>query len=63
MGFAVTATWFPAQTGFAEAVMVSDTGNNGLTIIIITLEMAGEPDEQSSLVVTSQVTWSLFTGV
>ena len=41
MGCAVNRTVFPAQTGFKEDVILSETGICGLTIMVMALEVAG----------------------
>jgi hypothetical protein len=40
-GIAVYVTPVPAQTGLAEAVIITLTGSNGLTVILLTLDTAG----------------------
>ena len=62
-GMAVNVTLVPAQTGLAEAVMETLTGINGFTIMVIVLELAGEPVAQVSFEVSVQITWSLFNGI
>ena len=62
-GMAVYVTEVPAQTGLADAAMETLTGNNGLTIIVIVFDMAGEPVAQVSFDARVQVTWSLVNGM
>jgi hypothetical protein len=50
----VYVTDVPAQTGFADAVMVTLTGNAGLTVIVITFEVAGFPVGQTAFEVSTQ---------
>ena len=42
-GVAVKVTEVPAHTGFADAAIVTLTASNGLTVIVITLDVAGFP--------------------
>ena len=55
-------TEVPAQTLLAEAVIVTLTGNNGLTVMVIVLEVAGLPEIQVALEVKTQVIASPVTG-
>ena len=48
----------PAQTGFAEAAMLTLTGKIGFTVIVTVLLVAGLPLVQVSLDVSTQVTRS-----
>ena len=61
VGVAVKVTEVPAQTGSAEAPMVTLTGRFGLTIMLIVFEVAGLPVAQVAFEVSTQVTISLFT--
>jgi hypothetical protein len=63
IGFAWNVTDDPAQTGFAEVLMVILTDMFGLTVIVIVLEVAGFPLAQTALEVRIQVTRSPDTGV
>jgi hypothetical protein len=58
----VNVTEVPAQTGLAEDVMVMLTGNNGFTVMITGLEIAGEPVAQVALEVRMHLITSLLTG-
>ena len=40
-GVAVNVIGVPLQTGFADALMVTETGWEGLTVIVMVLLMAG----------------------
>ena len=62
-GVAVKVTLVPAQTGLADVVMETLTGINGFTIMVIALDMAGEPVAQVSSEVRVQVTWSFVNGI
>ena len=53
----------PAQTGFAEGEMETLTGNNGVTVIVTVLDVAGLPVGQTTLEVSMHVTTSLLTGI
>ena len=55
MGTAVYVTEVPVQTGFADAVMETLTGSNGLTVIVIVFDVAGFPVAQLRLEVNTQV--------
>jgi len=59
----VKLTGFPWQTGFGEAVMVTVTGMELLTVIVKMFEMAGLPDKQDKLDVRMTDIRSLFAGV
>ena len=61
-GVAVKVTLVPAQTGLAEAPMDTLTGNIGFTVIAMVLDVAGFPEVQAALDVSTHVTWSLFNG-
>ena len=56
-------TDIPAQTGFAEAAIVTLTGRIGLTVIVTVLDVAGFPDGQVALEVSKQVIASAFAGI
>ena len=62
-GVAMNVTDVPSQTGFADALIVTITGNRGLTVMVIALEVAGLPVVQAALDVSTQVTVSPLTGV
>jgi hypothetical protein len=62
VGVAVKVTLVPAQTGFAEAAIETETGSNGLMVMVIALEVAGLPVGQAMFDVSLQVITSLFTG-
>ena len=62
-GEAVNVTEVPSQTGFADAVIVTLTGNRGLTVMVTALDVAGLPVVQRALEVSTQVITSPFTGV
>ena len=53
----------PAQTGFADGVMVILTGNDVLTVIVTVFEVAGLPLGQVAFEVKTQVTASRFNGI
>ena len=59
----VKLTTVPAQIVFADSAIVILTGNNGLTIMITVLEVAGVLMAQVALDVSTQMTASLFTGI
>jgi len=59
----VKVTDVPVQTGFAEGVMETLTGNNEFTVIVTVLDVAGLPVGQTTLEVSTQVTASRFTGI
>ena len=63
VGVAVKVTEVPAQTGLAEAPMVTLTGRLGLTVMLTVLEVVGLPVAQFAFEVSSQVTASPFAGV
>jgi hypothetical protein len=56
-------TSVPAQTGLAEATIVTLTGKLALTVMVTVFEVAGLSVAQVALDVSITVTWSLFTGV
>jgi hypothetical protein len=58
----VKVTWVPAQTWFADSVIVMLTGRNGFTVIAISFDTAGFPEAQDSLDVTIQATTIPFAG-
>jgi len=43
-GVAVKLTLVPVHTGLAEAVMLTDTGRPGMTLIVTVFEVAGLPE-------------------
>ena len=53
----------PAQTGLADAAMVTLTGSSGFTVMVTVLEVAGLPVVHVSLEVSTQVTVLPFAGV
>jgi hypothetical protein len=59
----VKDTDVPAQIGFADGAIDTLTGNNGLTVMVSELDVAGFPVAQVALDVITQVTASLFTGI
>ena len=59
---AVNVTEPPEQTGFAEAVMVTLTGNTGFTVIVRVFDVAGLPVAQVALDVSEHVTVFPFAG-
>ncbi len=61
-GNAVKITEVPAQTGFADAVMVTETGKFGFTVMQTWFEVAGFPVVQVLLEFRLQVMQSPFTG-
>ena len=61
-GVAVKVTEVPAQTGFADGAMDTLTGNNGLTVMFTTFEVAGFPLAHGSLDVKTQEIASPFAG-
>ena len=62
VGVAVKITEKPEQTGFSEDAIVTETGEGGYTVMVITLEVSGLFDEQVALEVKMQMIWSPFTG-
>ena len=50
-----------APDGLADITTL--TGNNGLTIMVMVLEVAGFPEGQTTLELRTQVIPSLFTSV
>ena len=63
VGLAVKVTKVPAQTGLAEAAIVTLTGKFGFTVMVAVLEVAGLPVAQVALEVNMQVTASALTGI
>ena len=63
VGVAVKITGLPAHTGFKEGVIFTETGNTGLTIMIILFEVSGLLEAQVSTDVRIQETWSPVTGL
>ena len=61
-GKAEKVTEVPAQTGFAEAVMVTETGKFGFTVIQTWFEVAGFPIVQVLLEFRLQLMQSPLTG-
>ena len=62
-GVAVKVTWVPAQTGLAEGAIVTLTGSWGFTVMVTVLDVAGLPVAQVTLLVSTQLTASLLTGI
>ena len=54
-GVAVYVTAVPKHTGLAEATIDTLTGNNGFTVMVKALEVAGFPLVQLALEVSKQV--------
>ena len=52
----------PEHTGLAEAVMLMLTARFGLTVMVITFDVAGLPVAQVALEFRTQVTMSPFSG-
>ena len=63
MAVAVKVTAVPAQTVVADAEMDTLTGNNGFTVMVTVLEVAGFPVMQISLEVSTQVIASPIDGI
>jgi hypothetical protein len=61
-GKAVKVTEVPAQTGFSEAVMVTETGKLWFTVMQTWFEVAGLPEAQGELVEYTQTMQSPFNG-
>ena len=53
----------PWHTGLEEAAMVTETGNNGVTVIVTALEVAGLPVAQDAFDVRTQVIISPLDGI
>ena len=62
-GVAVKVTEVPAQTGLAEGEIEILTGNNGLTAMMTTLDVAGTGDGHATLEISLQLMLSRFDGV
>ena len=60
---AVKITVVPAQTGLAEALIVTVTGSSGFTVMATVLEVAGLPLPQVAFEVSTQVTALVFAGI
>ena len=57
-------TGLPAQTGFVNDVILTETGNNGFTIIVMVFDVAGLFVVHSGMdEVNIHFTTSLFSGV
>ena len=63
VGVAVYVTEVPAQTGFAEAPTETLTGSSGFTVMVTIFEVAGLPDGQDALEVSTHTTASLPAGM
>ena len=63
LGVAVNVTELPAQKGFEDDMMNTVTGRLGLTVNIMTGEVAGLFAAQVALELTVQVTSSPITGM
>jgi hypothetical protein len=59
-GMAVKVTGVPSSTGFPEASMETLTGSTGFTVMVTVLEVAGLPEIQVALEVSTQVITSLL---
>ena len=55
-GVAVKVTLVPAQIGFAEATMLTLTGNAEFTVMVMVFEVAGLPLTQGAFEVIAQET-------
>ena len=62
-GVAVRLTGLPVHTGLAAAAMETLTGSVEFTPSVTALEVAGLPDLQFSMAVSTQVITSPFAGV
>ena len=62
-GVAVKVTSVPAQTGFADGLIVTLTGMNAFTVIVTTAEVAGLFVVQLREEFITTYTWSLFAGI
>ena len=60
---AVNVTGIPWQQGLQDAVIVTDTGKTGFTVIVMELDIAGFPVAQVRSEVNTQVMTSPFDGV
>ena len=60
---AVNVTGIPEQTGLVEALIKTLTGMLGLTVMVITLEVAGLPVGHEIFEVNTHFIWSPFDGV
>ena len=60
-GVAVKVTDVPAQTGFADEAIETTTGIFGFTVMVRVPDVAGLPEAQRAVEVSTQVTASLFT--
>ena len=61
-GVAVKITVVPEQTGLASATIETETGNGVVIVIVIALLVAGLPETQERLEVSTQVIMSPLTG-
>ena len=61
-GKAVKVTEVPAHTGFADAVMVMETGKFWFTVMQTWFDVAGLPDAQGELVEYTHTMQSPFEG-
>ena len=62
-GVAVNVTVVPAQTVLAEGAIETLTGNNGLTVIVTVLEVAGFPVVHVALEVRTHITALPLEGI
>ena len=62
-GVAVKVTDEPAQTGLADVAIDTPTVNNGLTVMVTVLDVAGFPVVHAALEVMAQVMTFPFTGI
>ena len=63
VGVAVKVTDVPAQTGLADAAMVTLTGSSGFTVMVTVLEVAGFPEVHVALEVSTQLRALLLDGI
>jgi hypothetical protein len=56
VGVAVKVTEVPAQTVFVEAAIIKSAGRIGFTVMVIALDVAGEPETHASLEVMVHLT-------
>jgi hypothetical protein len=61
-GVAVKVTLVPAQTGLAEAPIVTLTGRFGFTVMVTAFDVAGLPVGHVASEVSTQVTASPLAG-
>ena len=61
VGVAIQVTGNPEQTGFGDAVMLTETGRSGLTVMLIVFDVAGLPVGQVAVEFKMHETRSPFT--